>query len=292
MLTGGSNSPTIAVTVTRPFSTNIVFDPVDYRLLNVESSGINVQVSTNGVPSVCTGSCGYAFIDYAQITSMSQSGNVLSLALSDPMGLNFGISAITVTVQGRPCSVNAGSTAGQLTCNMAANTDSSPIIVAGIVTPVVSIAPYGIAKLANAVSPFSVNFVVSSLSASSGSSNGGYLISLNGAGFPLDLAQISITLCGNLATITTVSNIKADFYVPACSSLGAQTVTVAFGALSDTNLSFNYITTAGSTPSIVSISPSSHNPAIKGKLTINGNNFGTNISATKVFLSNATGKVY
>ena len=175
---------------------------------------------------------------------------------------------------------------------MATNTDLTPILVAGTITPVVSVAPYGIANLASTVNPFTVNFVISSLSVSSGSSNGGYAVSLNGAGFPLDQTQMLISLCGNPATIISLTNIKADFYVPACTSLGAQTVTVNFGALTDSSLSFNYIDTSASTPSISSISPNSHNPAIKGKMTINGNNFGTDIAATKVFLSNATGKVY
>ena len=64
MLTGGSNSPTIAVVVERAFSTNLEFNPIDYRFLNTEGTGINVHVMTNGVPSVCTGNCGYAFDTY------------------------------------------------------------------------------------------------------------------------------------------------------------------------------------------------------------------------------------
>ena len=175
---------------------------------------------------------------------------------------------------------------------MTTNTDSSPILVAGSVTPLVSVPPYGIANLANGVSPLSVSFSVSSLSVATGGNNGGYLISLNGAGFPLNKKQMTISVCGNEATITAITNIKADFYIPACSTLGAQTVTVTFGALSDSSLSFTYTDASGSAPTIISLSPNSQNPARKGAMTINGNGFGTNSTGVKVFLSNSTGKIY
>ena len=122
---------------------------------------------------------------------------------------------------------------------MTTNTDGTTLLVAGSVTPLVAIAPYGILDLANGVSPLTVNFVTSSLSVTSGGNNGGYLITLNGAGFPLDKTLMSITLCGNKATITSISNIKADFYIPVCSSLGSQPLTVTFASFTNSNLNFN-----------------------------------------------------
>ena len=294
MLTGGGSSPTIPVTVRRAFSTNLVFEPIDYRFLNMDSSNINVMVSTNGVPSLCTGNCSYSFVNYAEITSLSYSGtgSTLNFALSDPTTKNFPFSTITVTVGGQPCTLNAGNNLAQMSCTMATNTDSSPILVAGQVTPIVSIGQYGIAGLGSGVSPLTVNLVASSLSVTTGGNNGGYLISLNGKGFPLDKTKMTISICGNEATITQLSNIKADFYVPACSTLGVQTVTVTFGSLTDTSLSFTYTDAALTAPTITSLSPSTQNPAMKGALNISGNGFGTVATGVKVFLSNATGKIY
>lgn len=103
---------------------------------------------------------------------------------------------------------------------MTANTNGSPILVAGSVTPVVAVGSYGIAGLATGVSPLSVSLVTSSLSLSTGGNNGGYLITLNGAGFPLDKSKMTITICGNRGTIKSISNIKADFFVPACNNIG------------------------------------------------------------------------
>jgi hypothetical protein len=134
--------------------------------------------------------------------------------------------------------------------------------------------------------------VASSLSSTSGGNNGGYLISLHGSGFPLDKTMISISICGSSAPIETISNTKIDFYVPACNTLSSQTVTVTYGALTDTSLSYTYVDASTTAPTISSLSPSSSNPALKGALTITGNRFGTNSAAVKVFLSNATGKIY
>jgi hypothetical protein len=43
---------------------------------------------------------------------------------------------------------------------------------------------------------------------------------LAGSGFPLDKTQISITICGNLATISSISNEQIILYTPICNSTG------------------------------------------------------------------------
>ena len=92
---------------------------------------------------------------------------------------------------------------------MVTNTDSTPLMIAGSVIPEVEIIPYGIANLATGVNPLTVNFVVSSLSVSTGGNNGGYLITLNGAGFPLDKKLMKIQICGAEGTILTIDNLFA-----------------------------------------------------------------------------------
>lgn len=301
MLTGGVGSPTIAVRVERPFSNNIEFNPIDYRFLHTYSNSVNVHVMTNGVPSVCLGNCTYSFHTYTELTSLSMSGSILMLGLSDPMSLGFTLNDINVTVQGRACTINPSGSISSFTCAMATNSDSTPILTAGSITPVVYVRPYGIANLQGVTvnrrllvttTPLSVSMVASSLSSTSGGNNGGYLISLHGSGFPFDKNMISISICGSLATIKNINNIQIDFYVPACGSLTAQTVTLTYGSLTDTSLTYTYTDASGTAPTISSLSPSSSNPAIKGALQITGNGFGSSASGVKVFLSNSTGKVY
>jgi len=249
-------------------------------------------VTTNGVPSVCKGTCEYTFSSYTEITSLSYLGSTLSLSLSDPTPLNFDVNTITVTVGNQACTVNGGSTLNALTCAMTTNTDTTPILVAGDVTPVVQVGTYGLAGLASGVSALSIPLTTSSLSVTTGGNNGGYLISLSGTGFPLEKNKIVVEMCSKKATVQSVNNIKVDFYIPACGSTGPQAVTVKVGSLTDSSQSFNYVDGSGTAPIITQLVPASSNPGIKGTLEIHGDKFGTTSSNIKVFLSNATGKVY
>lgn len=117
-------------------------------------------------------------------------------------------------------------------------------------------------------------------------------MTLNGKGFPLDKSQLSISVCGNSATIKSITNINAEFYLPACSTTTSQTVTVTVGSNTASNLAITYTDGSLSAPTIYSISPTSANPGVKGTLEINGDKFGTNDTAVQVFLSNSTGKIY
>jgi len=51
---------------------------------------------------------------------------------------------------------------------------------------------YGIAGLASGVNPLSIPLNTDSLSSTTGGNNGGYLITLTGSGFPLDVSLIKI----------------------------------------------------------------------------------------------------
>lgn len=204
---------------------------------------------------------------------MSYSGSTLSLSLSDPQTINFAINTITITVGDQPCSVDGGSTLASLTCTMATNTDGTPILVAGQVTPVVKVGTYGIAnlyagrrRLLQAITPLNVPLTTSALSVTTGGNNGGYLINLAGTGFPLDKSKISVEICGKSATIYAVNNIRVDFYVPSCGNTGAETVTVTVGSLTDTSQSFTYTDGSATAPTITQLSPSSSNPAIKSTM--------------------------
>ena len=60
-LSGGTSAPTITTFVRRNFSSNVVFDPVDYRFLNTASKNASVLVSVNSIPAICARNCSYSF---------------------------------------------------------------------------------------------------------------------------------------------------------------------------------------------------------------------------------------
>lgn len=101
-LSGGSSSssPTVTSINRRNYSSNLLVEPVDYRYLQTDASGINVHVKTNDIPSICTGNCAYSFNTYTEITTLSKAADVLTVALSDPTTVNFALNTITITVGG------------------------------------------------------------------------------------------------------------------------------------------------------------------------------------------------
>lgn len=79
--------------------------------------------------------------------------------------------------------------------------------------------------------------------------------------------------------------------MPSCAATGASIVNIAFGTIQDAGLSFTY-SAASVVPTITSLNASSSNPALKTILEIHGTGFGSDSSVAKVFLANATGKIY
>ena len=80
--------------------------------------------------------------------------------------------------------------------------------------------------------------------------------------------------------------------MPACADTGNKVVTITVGSLTDNSLTFHYTDGSSTAPTITSLSPSSQNPAIKGKINITGTGFGTNKAAVQLFLTNSSGRVY
>jgi hypothetical protein len=218
-LSGGVGMPSIIVRTRRNYSSNVLFNPIDYRFLSVPSNTANVIVKTNGVPSICTGDCSYVFGLYSEVTSLSINGTVLSLAISDPTSQGFIASDVKVTVQGKTCTVDITKPISALTCQLPTNGDSSLALVASnSVAPMVWVKDFGIAALASGVTPISVSLIVNAPAISSGGTNGGYVISLTGNGFPTNTNEISITLCSAAATIKSSTSTQVDFYVPKCAT--------------------------------------------------------------------------
>jgi len=215
------NSPTLAASTRRYYSPNIVFDPVDYRFLNTQAASVNVLVKTNGIPSICNGTCAYTFDTFSEISSLSLSGSKITLALSDIKNKVFTHNDVTVQANGNPCAIDPASSITSLSCYVQNNTDTTPLLVAGTFTPLVTIKNIGIVALASGVSPLTVPLTILTLSVTSGGTNGGTLTSINGNGFPLEKNLINITVCSKLATIKSVNNIDVQFYVPSCATTGS-----------------------------------------------------------------------
>lgn len=161
---------------------------------------------------------------------------------------------------------------------------------AGSYLPVVSIKQSGIAPCANTIQAFDFPLTLTLLNMTSGGTNGGYILQLTGVGFPLTLASANIQICGQSATIKSITNINAEILVPTCAT-GATSVSISNGVKTSNTLAFTYV--AVSPPAtIFQVTPQSLNPSLKSIIEIIGVGFGTNANAIRVDLANSSGKVY
>ena len=285
--------PQVFTSVIRNYSPNLLFDPIDFNLLSTDSSGINVLVTVNSLPSVCVGSCSYSFLTNTPVlTSNSISNSVLTLSLTDPALINYTLLDTTVALGNQPCTINNAATTSisNFTCSLPNNPDNTPTIQAGTYTPVVTVAQVGTVPYGPAVVPFNFPLVLTSLNITSGGTNGGYALHLVGKGFPTTLTDATVTICGVNATLTAVDNINAYIIVPPCAT-GSTNVFISSPTQASNSLTFNY---AVPTPIgyIFTVTPQSYNPSLKGIMVITGVGFGSDQSAIRVDLSNSTGKVY
>lgn len=110
-------------------------------------------METNGLKAVCLTNCLYNFSDVVKITSMSLTNNGLALTLIAP---SVNITSISITVQGKPCTLTSSSSYQNISCDLAKNNDGSLNLVAGNITPRVYVDPYGYAYLSNGTLPIFV----------------------------------------------------------------------------------------------------------------------------------------
>jgi hypothetical protein len=277
----------------RPYSSDLLVSAIDYPFLSTPSSQPSVLVTVNSVPSVCLGSCGYTFLSTSpQVTAASISGRVVTLSLTDPGLIGYTLSDVTITIGGQPCTIaNLASPISSFTCNLPVNSDNTANVPAGDYFPVVTIKQSGSVPLVNSITAFNFPLTLTVLSVTSGGTNGGYIMTLNGTGFPSNLSDATVKLCGKQATITSINNIQAQIIVPNCPTLGNTAVSITNAAIISNTLPFTYI--APTPPAtIFSVNPQSYNPSLKGTMEITGAGFGTVQSAIRVDLANSSGKVY
>lgn len=295
-LIGGvpGTKPQLFFTEIRPYSSNLLFDPIDYYFLSTPSAQPNVLVSVNGIPSVCTGNCIYTFLTNSpSLTASSLSGSILTLSLTDPTNINYNLNDVSVVFGNQSCTIiNPGSSQiSNFQCQLPINSDSTPTIQAGSYTPVVNINQVGLVNILPAVQPINFPLTLTSLNITSGGSNGGYGLLLTGTGFPSDLSTATITICNQNALIQSINNINAVIVVPTCAQGGPQTIQISDGTRTSNSLTYTY-TTSTITAKIFTVTPQSANPSLKGVMVITGVGFGTDPTLVNVYLSNTSGIAY
>lgn len=187
-LTGGlaGTYPQIGFYETRKYSSSILFNPVNEWFMFSADSTPQVIVKVNDISSVCSGDCSYSFINTSPfITSQTKSVNgvTVSVAITDPAGLSYPNSDLTIKVDGQICTIASG-TYTSFSCNLPTNTNGSPKVRAGLYDVEVFIANKGFVRIQSGVAKLNYDIVLSSLSPNTGGTNGGYTVNINGAGFP------------------------------------------------------------------------------------------------------------
>lgn len=134
-LTG--TSPQMTSSTLRSYSSNLLFDPIDYHFLSTASDKPNVLLTVNEIPSVCTGDCRYTFLTNTPLlTSDSISGSIVTLSLTDPASIGYTLGQVSVTIGGQPCTIiNPTSPITNFQCQLPTNSDSTPTMPAGSYYP-------------------------------------------------------------------------------------------------------------------------------------------------------------
>lgn len=293
-LIGGvtGTKPQVTAAEIRAYSSDLLVNPIDFPFLSTPASQPNVLITVNSVPSVCMSNCGYTFLTNApQLTAATISGPTVTLSLTDPSNIGYMLTDVTISIGGQPCTItNTSASVGSFQCQLPTNADGTANVPAGSYMPTATIAQTGSVPAASSITAFNFPLTLTSLSVTSGGSNGGYVLDLQGTGFPANLASATITICGQQATIQSLTNINAQIIVPSCPE-GPTTVSISNGVATSNTSPFTYV---NSTPpaTIFTVTPQSYNPSLKGIMVITGVGFGTNINGIRVDLANSSGKVY
>jgi hypothetical protein len=140
------------------------------------------------------------------VSSISITGSKLTIEINDITNLQFTSSDVSVTVQSRSCVVDTTTPITALECALPTNLDGTPILTAGSITPIVSIANVGIAQITTGVVPPATALTATLVSPSTGGNNGGIEVTITGNGYPNDIKKVTVTICSKNALISSVTN--------------------------------------------------------------------------------------
>ena len=295
LLTGGNTgTPNLTWSEVRSYSDNVIFEPIDYHHIRRAGDKPGFDLTVNGLPAVCTMTdCGYQFEQLGEISSFSinEATSTLTFALTDATSRGFSGSDVSeVTVDGQTCTMTSTADLANLQCTLS-NTNGvtgQPILIAPESIPKVLVTGVGYLPLAAGVAAHTVSFATTAVSPTTGLNSGGYEVTLTGTGFPLTTSKVTVSVCSESATITSVNNREVKFTMPECAATGAQTITVSnpTASQSDMTQSISLTDSTGVSPEVTSLSVTSANPGVKTAITITGSRFGTNKAVVSVNLKN------
>ena len=232
-------------------------------------SEMNVSVSvtdySSGQPLVaeCSGNCDFTFssdaspsLDSVSPTTINTNPTLLTIN-----GSMFGTDPATVQVKVGTASCAMNSVVDdQITCNTGND------VIAGPQTLKVVVQGRGAAT--SSLSDLQVDLVVSTINPSSGSENGGTLVTIDGLGFEPNNTSVEVD-SGESCVVTQVDGENLTCIMP--SGSGSSTITVTSNSQTDSSLTFTY--SSANTPTVTAVNPTAGNQG--DTITITGTTFGT-----------------
>ncbi|KAK9526506.1 hypothetical protein VZT92_015203 [Zoarces viviparus] len=243
--------------------------------LRVRETKPQVEVYINGIPSKCSGDCGYEW---------SEDKTPVVTGISPSQGSN-GVGTL-LTVTGTDfSSENASILVGKTRCHVEQITATTQVCrlgssSAGTYPVLVSFPSLGDARSSGGnIFYFTYKLIVSSFSPLSGSVAGGTLLTMTGFGFS---QNTTVTVGSDECTVVHASDTELKCRTPA-GTAGSQTVTVMVGNMSQTaGSSFTYDNNL--TARISGLSPSTTTVIGHEVLTIQGSNLGGRDNDSVVFV--------
>ncbi|KAG7233114.1 hypothetical protein INR49_007467 [Caranx melampygus] len=237
-----------------------------------------VEVHINGIPSRCSGDCGF---DWSEERTPVVSG------ISPTQG-SLGLGTLLTITGTRFSSENASIMVGGARCRVEQVTESSQVCrlgssSAGTVPVWVSFPSLGRSRYADGRAPlFTYQLIVSSFSPPAGSVAGGTLLTLSGFGFS---PNATVSVGGAQCTVVWASDTELSCRTPP-GAAGSVAVAVTVGNMSETsNSSFTYDDNL--TPQITAMSPNSTTVSGRRLLTVQGSNLGARDNGSMVLVGGA-----
>ncbi|XP_039978517.1 PKHD1 like 1, tandem duplicate 1 [Xiphias gladius] len=243
--------------------------------LRVWETKPQVEVYINGIPSKCSGDCGFEW---------SEEKTPVVSGISPSQGSNGLGTLLTVTGTGFS-NENASIMVGQARCRVEQITATTQVCRlgsagAGTYPVSVSFPSLGNSRYEDGNIPqFTYQLIVSSFSPLSGSVAGGTLLTVRGFGFS---QNATVTVGSEECTVVHASDTELKCRTPA-GTAGSQPMTVMVGNMSQTaSSSFNY--DINLTPQISGLSPGSTTVIGHRVLSIQGSNLGGQDNNSVVFV--------
>ncbi|KAM9340526.1 fibrocystin-L-like [Symphorus nematophorus] len=276
-LTKPGDQPLIQVNSSSVVGNNLVFSAREKKkggllmrslrgdLFRVWETKPQVEVHINGIPSKCSGDCGFEWSEDTTpvVTgiSPSQGSNGLGTLLT-VTGTGFGSENASIFVGKVRCHVEQTTTTTQVCRLGSASAGTYPVLVT---FPSLGNSRYQGGSMFH----FTYQLIVSSFSPLSGSVAGGTLLTVSGFGFS---RNTTVTVGSEQCTVVRASDTELKCRTPA-GTAGSQSITVMVGNMSQTaSTSFTYDNNL--TPQISGMNP--HTTTVFGHrvLTIQGLNLG------------------